>query len=58
MLPRRFYVLFWIEVDTRIVQLAGITTNPTGPRPTQQTLNLLIRLDHTVRFVIHDGGDQ
>ena len=27
---RRFHVLFFIEVDTRRVHLAGITTNPTG----------------------------
>ena len=26
----RFYVLFFIEVDTRIVHVAGITTDPTG----------------------------
>ena len=57
-LLRRFYVLFWIEVDTRVVHLAGITTNPTGPWTTQQARNLLMHLDRTVRFVIHDGGGQ
>ena len=57
-LLRRFYVLFFIAVDTRIVHLAGITTNPTGPWTTQQARNLLMRLDRTVRFVIHDGGGQ
>ncbi len=57
-LLRRFYVLFFIAVDTRIVHLAGITTNPTGPWTTQQARNLLMRLDRAVRFVIHDGGGQ
>jgi len=32
---RRFHVLFFIELDTRRVHLAGITTNPTGPWTTQ-----------------------
>ena len=57
-LLRRFYVLFFVEVDTRIVHLGGITTNPFGPWTTQQARNLLMRLDRTVRFVIHDGGGQ
>ena len=26
----RFYVLIFVAVDTRIVHVAGITTNPTG----------------------------
>ena len=57
-LLRRFYVLFWMQVDTRVVHLAGMTTNPTGPWTTQQARNLLMGLDRTVRFVIHDGGSQ
>jgi putative transposase len=32
-LLRRYYVLFFIELDCRRVHLAGITTNPTGPGP-------------------------
>ena len=51
-------MLFWIEVDTRIVHLGGITTNPTGPWTTQQARNLLMGLERKVRFVIHDGGGQ
>lgn len=57
-LLRRFYVLFFIEIDTRIVHLASITTNPTGPWTTQHARNLLMRLDRTVRSVIDDGGGQ
>jgi transposase InsO family protein len=55
---RRFHVLFFIEVGTRRVHLGGITTNPTGPWTTQAARNLLMRLDHQFRFVIHDGAGQ
>ena len=57
-LLRRFYVLFFIEVETRIVHLGGITSNPSGPCTTQQARNLLMRLERIVRFVVHDGGGQ
>src|SRR5438128_12339056 len=33
---RRYYVLFFIELDRRRVHLAGITTNPTGPWTTRR----------------------
>ena len=33
---KRFYVLFFIELSTRRVHLAGITTNPDGRWVTQQ----------------------
>ena len=36
----------------------GITANPTGPWTTQQARNLLMRLERSARFVIHDGGGQ
>jgi transposase InsO family protein len=42
---KRFYVLFFIELATRRVHLAGITTNPDGPWVTQQARNLLMQLD-------------
>jgi putative transposase len=46
---KRFYVLFFIELATRRVHLAGIRTNPDGPWVTQQARNLLMQLDD-------DGG--
>jgi putative transposase len=42
---KRFYVLFFIELGTRRVHLAGITTNPHGQWVTQQVRNLLMQLD-------------
>jgi putative transposase len=45
---KRFYVLFFIELATRRVHLAGITTSPNGHWVTQQARNLLMHLD--------DGG--
>src|SRR5262249_12417611 len=42
---KRFYVLFFIELATRRVHLAGITTNPDGRWVTQQARNLLMQLN-------------
>jgi transposase len=42
---KRFYVLFFIELATRRVRLAGITTYPDGRWVTQQARNLLMQLD-------------
>jgi putative transposase len=55
---RRYYVLFFIELDTRRVHLAGITTNPTGVWTTQGARNLMMSYDHTIRFLIRDGAGQ
>ena len=54
---KRFYVLFFIELATRRVHLAGITSNPDGSWVTQQGRNLLMQLeDESVQplFLIRD----
>ena len=52
---RRFYVLFFIELESRRVHLAGCTTNPTGAWVTQQARNLsLTGLFERIRYLIHD----
>jgi putative transposase len=52
-----FYVLFFIELATRRVHLAGITTDPDGRWVTPTARNLLMQLDDVgveARFVIRD----
>jgi putative transposase len=54
---KRFYVLFFIELATRRVHLAGITTNPDGHWVTQQARNLLMHLDDEEfrpRYLVRD----
>ena len=52
---RRFYVLFFIELEHRRVHLAGSTTNPTGAWVTQQARNLSFTgLFERMRFLVHD----
>jgi len=42
---KRFYILFFIELASRRVRIAGITANPDGAWVTQQARNLVMRLD-------------
>lgn len=54
---KRFYVLFFIELATRRVRIAGITTNPDGRWVTRQARSLLMQLDDDEvrpRFLIRD----
>jgi putative transposase len=57
-LLRRYYVLFFIELDTRRVHLAGITAHPTGAWTTQAARNLMMKHTRTIRFLIRDRGSQ
>jgi putative transposase len=51
------YVLFFIELGTRRVHLAGCTAHPTSAWVTQQARQLMRTLDEegrTMRFLVHD----
>ena len=45
---KRIYVLFFVELSTRQVHVAGTTAHPTGAWVAQQARNLLMDLDHRV----------
>jgi putative transposase len=54
-LLRRYYVLFFIELQSRRVHVAGATTNPDGQWVTQQARNLnLSGALEDVRFLVRD----
>ena len=57
MLLRRYYVLFVIEVERRVVHLLGVTANPNGPWVTQVARNFAAELEEAgrhFRFLIRD----
>jgi transposase InsO family protein len=54
---RRLYVLFFIELDTRRVHLAGVTASPGAAWVTQQARNLLLMLaerGRLLRYLLRD----
>jgi transposase InsO family protein len=55
---RRYYVLFFIELDTRRVHLAGVTTNPNRAWTAQAARNFTMAIHRRIRFLIHDGAAQ
>ena len=58
---RRYYLLFVIDINTRMVFYAGITARPTGSWTTQAARNLFIRHGHSLRrcrALVRDRGSQ
>jgi transposase InsO family protein len=55
---RRYYVLFFIELDSRRVHLAGTTTNPNAAWIAQAARNFTMATHRRIRFLIHDGAAQ
>ena len=57
MLLRRYYVLFVIEVERRVVHLLGVTANPDSPWVTQVGRTFASDLEETgrrFRFLVRD----
>jgi putative transposase len=58
---QRLYVLFFIELGTRRVHVAGCTPNPSAPWVTQQARQLTWTLadrSESFRFLIRDAGPE
>jgi putative transposase len=58
---RRIYVLFFIELSTRRVHLAGMTENPDGAWTTQQARNLVFSLperERPLEFLVRDNDSK
>lgn len=56
-LLQRLYVFFFIDVDTRLVRLAGVTARPVGSWVTQQARNTCFALAErttSARFLVRD----
>ena len=54
---RRYYVLFVIEIERRVVHLLGVTADPGGPWVVQVARNFASDLEearHSFRFLIRD----
>jgi putative transposase len=54
---KRIYVLFFVQISSRQIHVAGVTAHPTGGWVAQQARNLLMDLDHRVaglRFLLRD----
>ena len=58
---RRYYILFFIHIETRQVFFAGVTANPTGMWTTQVARNLVLRHGDQLsgtRALVRDRGSQ